>query len=180
MPEALDRAFLLFNQSRLDLAEREVRRALADSPDDPMAHALLSFCRSAAKDNDGATTEAIQAVAHGPALPFARYALANAHFRADRPAEALDGGLARGGEAGGRQQHALRGPGRPGRRDDEADLLVVQPVVGVHGGHYAGPLGGVAADRQDGWAGAGQGRADRVVERPSGDGLDGQQRAHQK
>ena len=90
MPEALDRAFLLFNQSRLDLAEREVRRALADSPDDPMAHALLSFCRSAAKDNDGATTEAIQAVAHGPALPFARYALANAHFRADRPAEALD------------------------------------------------------------------------------------------
>ena len=90
MPEALDRAFLLFNQSRFDLAEREVRRALSESPDDPMAHALLSFCRSAAKDHDGATTEAVQAVAHGPSLPFARYALANAHYRGDRAAEALE------------------------------------------------------------------------------------------
>ena len=45
-----DRALLLYQQSRYDLAEQELRQALANEPNDAFAHALLALCLCHRKD----------------------------------------------------------------------------------------------------------------------------------
>jgi tetratricopeptide (TPR) repeat protein len=73
----LQRALLLFQQSRFELAEPELRQALASDPDDTYAHALLALCLAHAEKFDEATQEARQAIHLAPDFGFAHYALAN-------------------------------------------------------------------------------------------------------
>jgi tetratricopeptide (TPR) repeat protein len=70
------RALVLFEQSRLDLAEPEVRQALAGDPDNAFAHALLSICLLEREDWNAATDEAKTAVRLAPDSPFAHATLA--------------------------------------------------------------------------------------------------------
>lgn len=70
----LERALLLFQQSRHELAEAELRQALAHEPQDAYGHALLALCLAAREKFDNATAEARQAIHLGPDFPFAHYA----------------------------------------------------------------------------------------------------------
>jgi tetratricopeptide (TPR) repeat protein len=88
MSAHLDRAFLLYHQSRYDLAEKELRPALAADPDDATAHALLALCLAQLKKFDAATEEAERAIACGPGLAFAHFALATARYRRNHYPEA--------------------------------------------------------------------------------------------
>lgn len=72
----VDRALILFEQSRYDLAERELRRELTANPDSAVAHALLAMCLAERKQFEEAGREAKEAVRLSPDLPFAHYALA--------------------------------------------------------------------------------------------------------
>lgn len=72
-----ERALLLYEQSRHELAERELRQALAEQPNYPMAHALLALCLAASGKFQDATSEAQNAIHLSPDLAFAHYALAS-------------------------------------------------------------------------------------------------------
>ena len=74
--ENFQRALVLFEQSRLDLAEPEVRQALADDPDNALAHAMLSICMLAREDWNAATDEARTAIRLAPDSPFPHATLA--------------------------------------------------------------------------------------------------------
>ena len=78
----LERGLLLFQQSRHELAENELRQALAADPHDAYPHALLALCLAAREKFDEATTEARQAIHLAPDFPFAHYA--HAHILYDR------------------------------------------------------------------------------------------------
>ena len=73
----LQRALLLYDQSRHEQAEDELRQALASDPHDPYAHALLGLCLSHREQFKEATEEAQQAVHLAPDFAFAHYALAS-------------------------------------------------------------------------------------------------------
>jgi tetratricopeptide (TPR) repeat protein len=74
--EHFQRALVLFEQSRHDLAEPEVRQALAADPDNALAHALLSICLVEREDWNAATDEARVAVRLAPDSPFSHATLA--------------------------------------------------------------------------------------------------------
>jgi tetratricopeptide (TPR) repeat protein len=71
------RAVLLFGQARHELAEEQLRQALAAEPRFASAHALLGLCLAKRERFDEAEVEARQAVHLGPDLPFGHYALAS-------------------------------------------------------------------------------------------------------
>jgi tetratricopeptide (TPR) repeat protein len=73
----LERALILFEQSRFDLAEGEVRKDLTDDPDNATAHALLGLCMAERQEYRQATWSAQEAITRDPSLPFAHYALAS-------------------------------------------------------------------------------------------------------
>lgn len=83
-----DRALLLYQQSRYELAEQELRQALADEPNDAGAHALLALCLCDRKDYPAATREAEEAIHLGPEVAFAHYALAYTLYHRERLKEA--------------------------------------------------------------------------------------------
>ena len=85
----LERALLLFQQSRFDLAEPELRQALALEPHDPYAHALLGLCLSHREQFTDATAETQQAIHLAPDFPFAHYAQAQVLCDRNRFSEAL-------------------------------------------------------------------------------------------
>lgn len=85
-----ERAFLLFDQGRYQLAERELRHALTQDPGDPTAHALLALCLSEQERFDQAEAEARLAVAHGGELGLVHYALARVLYDRNRYDEAKD------------------------------------------------------------------------------------------
>jgi len=72
----LQRAEILLAQSRYDLAEQELGYALADSPDDPLAHAMLSICHHGRDKHSDAVAAAHRAIALDPGMPYAYYVLA--------------------------------------------------------------------------------------------------------
>lgn len=86
----LTRAQLLMDQGRTDMAEQELRRALAEDPHDFYAHALLALCLAEGGKARGgeALSEAREAVGLAPDLGFSHYALARVHLAAGRDAEA--------------------------------------------------------------------------------------------
>lgn len=84
----LQRALLLFEQDRHELAEQELRQALGLEPHDPYAHALLALCLAGREQWDEATSTARQAVHLAPDFPFAHYALASVLHDRHRLAEA--------------------------------------------------------------------------------------------
>jgi len=58
----LERAQLLINQQRYDLAEKELAKALADNPQDAFAHLLLAICLQQTQRYKEATREAQHAI----------------------------------------------------------------------------------------------------------------------
>jgi len=70
------RAQLLFEQGRWELAEQELRQALAQQPDLPAAHALLALSLVERQKFSEAQAEAERAVGQAPDFSFGHYALA--------------------------------------------------------------------------------------------------------
>lgn len=89
MSPHLERAQLLFQQSRTELAEDELRQALTADPDDAYAHALLGLCLSECERFDEATRETELAIHLAPFFSFAHYAHARVFFDRNRYPEAL-------------------------------------------------------------------------------------------
>ena len=79
-----DRALLLYQQSRYDLAEQELRQALAEEPNDASSHALLSLCLCNRKEFPAATREAEEAIHLAPDVAFTHYALAYTLYHRDQ------------------------------------------------------------------------------------------------
>ena len=67
----LERAILLYQQSRYDMAAEELRQSLAAQPQDPYSHALLGLCLAHQEQYQEATAEAHQAIRLGPDFSFA-------------------------------------------------------------------------------------------------------------
>ena len=86
---ARSRALLLLRQGRADLAEPELRRALADAPDDPDLHAYLALVLADLDRAAEALPEAERAVGLAPDWAFTHYARAVVLNRLDRPKDAL-------------------------------------------------------------------------------------------
>lgn len=84
----LQRATLLFQQERFNLAESELRQELAAEPNNPTAHALLGLCLAERKRYDEATREVQTAVGLAPDNSFPHYVLARILHQRDRPDEA--------------------------------------------------------------------------------------------
>jgi tetratricopeptide (TPR) repeat protein len=84
----LERALLLYQQSRHEQAEDELRQALASEPDDAYAHAMLALCLAHREKFDEATTEAGQAIHLKPDFSFAYYAQARVLYDRNRFPEA--------------------------------------------------------------------------------------------
>jgi tetratricopeptide (TPR) repeat protein len=67
---------LLISQSRFDLAEREIRRALTEDPADSQLHAFLAICLLVDKSRlEEATEAAKKSVAGAPDEPYTHYVL---------------------------------------------------------------------------------------------------------
>src|SRR5262245_20835719 len=88
MNQAIHRAGLLLAQSRFDLAEQELRRALADEPHDAHAHALLGVCLAHSDRLDEAEAEVQQAVLQAPDWAFSHFCQSRVLERRRRYAEA--------------------------------------------------------------------------------------------
>jgi tetratricopeptide (TPR) repeat protein len=70
----MQRAVLLYQQRRFDLAGEAVREALGQEPTDGYGHALLGLCLMQQKKYDEAMEEVGQAIVHAPDMAFAHYA----------------------------------------------------------------------------------------------------------
>jgi len=70
----LQRALMLLEQSRYELAEEELRQVLGQDPDNAMAHAVLAICLSNREKFKAATEEAELAIHLAPDVPFMYYA----------------------------------------------------------------------------------------------------------
>ncbi|MBI5817875.1 MAG: tetratricopeptide repeat protein [Verrucomicrobia bacterium] len=88
MNAARERAILLFQQKRHELAEKELRQLLTAEPHDAHAHALLALCMANQKKFEEAIAEARQSVHLAPDFGFAHYAVACVLYDQDKNAEA--------------------------------------------------------------------------------------------
>jgi tetratricopeptide (TPR) repeat protein len=84
----LQRALLLAQQGRHELAEQELRHALAGNPNQAMTHSLLALCLVKRKAFQEATDEAQQAIHLAPDVPFSHHALAVVWYERNRLREA--------------------------------------------------------------------------------------------
>jgi tetratricopeptide (TPR) repeat protein len=84
-----ERAILLFQQSRYELAEQELRQFLASEPSDAYAHAVLALCLANREQYQEATREAEQAVHLQPDFSYAHYALASVWLKRNYDKQAL-------------------------------------------------------------------------------------------
>jgi tetratricopeptide (TPR) repeat protein len=82
------RAQLLLQQDRFELAEEELRQALAENPEDETSQALLAICLPDLSRFGEAVEAGQKAVGLSPEDPFCHYALAYAFFRRDEHAQA--------------------------------------------------------------------------------------------
>jgi Flp pilus assembly protein TadD len=76
-PDRLARAQLLLEQSRYDLAERELRAGLAESPQDPHAHAMLAVCLTKQRRWAEATNAAGEAIRLAPDWSYPYHVMAS-------------------------------------------------------------------------------------------------------
>jgi tetratricopeptide (TPR) repeat protein len=72
----LHRALVLMQQSRYELAEKELRLALAEEPESPQAHAFLALCLNEREEFAEATDEAQRGIRAAPDWPTAHSILA--------------------------------------------------------------------------------------------------------
>jgi len=85
----LQRALLLYQQARYDLAETELQQALAVEPGHAYAHGLLALCLAEREQFKEATEEAQQAIHLAPDSDFSHYAMARVMHERHREDEAL-------------------------------------------------------------------------------------------
>jgi Tfp pilus assembly protein PilF len=85
----LQRALVLHEQARHDLAEKELRQHLVQAPDDGFAQALLAISVLEQERLDEAERTAREAIGNAPDLAFAHYALARVLSSRHREREAL-------------------------------------------------------------------------------------------
>ena len=71
----LEKALLLFEQSRYDMAASELHSELTDNPYEARAYALLGLCLNMQQKYEQATESAKSAIALSPDLPFTHYVL---------------------------------------------------------------------------------------------------------
>ncbi|HEX7902144.1 MAG TPA: tetratricopeptide repeat protein [Planctomycetota bacterium] len=90
MDPRLSRAALLLEQSRYDLAESELRLALAEDPDNGRLHSFLAVCLAERKELEQAQTEADRGVALEPDFPGAHFMRAQILRRRKRLDEAME------------------------------------------------------------------------------------------
>lgn len=90
MSVELDRAFILFEQSRHELAEQELHQELMYDPENPSAHALLGLCLAERGEYSEATEEAQAAIRLAPDLGLSHYALASILQDRDQLEDAAD------------------------------------------------------------------------------------------
>ena len=88
MSQHFQRAIMLIQQSREELAEKELRKGLAEDPDDAFGHALLALCLADREVYDEATSAAQHSIYLQPDLPFSHYALAMVLLQRNREKEA--------------------------------------------------------------------------------------------
>jgi len=86
------RAEVLIGQHRYDLAEPELRLALAEDPDEALAHAWLAMCLREREEFTPATDEARLAVGLAPDNAEVHYILSTIYHERHMPAEALRAG----------------------------------------------------------------------------------------
>jgi Tfp pilus assembly protein PilF len=79
---------MLINQSRYELATKELEKALTTDPSDPVAHALMAICLAEQEKFNQAYGEARQAATLAPDLPYAQYVLAYVRYKQDFLVEA--------------------------------------------------------------------------------------------
>jgi tetratricopeptide (TPR) repeat protein len=84
----LQRALLLIEQGRHEMADREARQSLAEHPHDAMSHSVLALCLVNAKKYQEASEEAALAIHHEPDNPFGHYTQAVVFFERNRYREA--------------------------------------------------------------------------------------------
>ncbi len=84
----LSRAQLLMQQHRFELAEEQLRLALAHGTETATAHALLALCLSERGKFDEATTEAQQAIHEAPDEALGFHALATIQWKRNQLSEA--------------------------------------------------------------------------------------------
>ena len=89
MEPHLARAQLLLEQGRYELAEKELRQAIAEGAAPAIARALLAMCLIERERFDEATSEVREAIAAEPDLAFAHYTHAAVLLRRRRIDEAL-------------------------------------------------------------------------------------------
>jgi tetratricopeptide (TPR) repeat protein len=73
MSTAFQRGMILFSQNRFDLADREFRNELAESPDNAIAHAFLALCLVQHDGKDEAMREADLAIQLDPGVAFCHF-----------------------------------------------------------------------------------------------------------
>lgn len=86
----LQRALVLIEQGRHEMAEKEVRQHLVEEPNDGFAHALLSLCLLEQKRLQEAESAAHESIGNDPDLAFSHYALARVLLQRNREVEALN------------------------------------------------------------------------------------------
>ncbi len=90
MSAHLNRAQMLLSQERYELAEKELRAALIENPDDSGVLSMLAVCLCEQKKYEEATSAAEQAIASRPDDDFAFYALAIVMYQRNRFAESRE------------------------------------------------------------------------------------------
>ena len=80
---------MLYQQSRYDLAENELRQTLAEEPHLAYAHSLYALCLAQRENFDEATNEARRGIHLEPDFGFAHYAMAHVFFDRNRYPEAV-------------------------------------------------------------------------------------------
>lgn len=88
MPAHEQRALMLIQQQRFDLAQRELRQAVVEDPLAARPHALLALCLRHEEKFTEATQEAQQAIFLDPEAGFGHYALSIVLEARNRSAEA--------------------------------------------------------------------------------------------
>ncbi len=88
MPSYFERARILFDQSRFDLATEELRQELTHDPEHAGAHALMALCQAMNKQYDEALTSAQTAVGLTPDRAHVHYVLAWVYNQTDKIDEA--------------------------------------------------------------------------------------------
>jgi tetratricopeptide (TPR) repeat protein len=93
MSNAIHRAILLYQHSRYAEAEQELRRLLADQPQDASAHSLLGLCLAKQEKLDDAQAEVEQAIVLAPDEARSHYCRSIVLEQRNRYAEAEDSAL---------------------------------------------------------------------------------------